>query len=811
MTTNVIQSNFAAGELSPKVWGRYDLKIYKNGLEIMENFIAEIQGAARFRTGTKYIHHTRLNQEAVLVPFQFNDEQAYLLEFTDQMIRFYRNASIILEDATTITGASKADPCVITDVAHGYVAGDEVFINSVGGMTELNGKSYLVKSALTVDTFDITDVDAADIDSTGFTTYTSGGVAEKIYELVSPYHEGEDLYIMKYAQNADVMYIADSEGNDIRKLTRTNHNAWTLSTFSRTADPFPARDITGATAANPVVVTAVAHGFENGDILSIHDVVGMTELNHNRYSIANKAADTFELKDLTGVDVDGTGYTAYSSGGVAGDFPTSVTFFEGRLIYGGTASRPETFWISRSPDPTTGFTRYDDFTTGADDDHAAVFTLSPSASGKVDHIEWLAGHSDFLAVGTFGGIRKVTGGGVNQAITPNSVNIKPITESGVADITPIPHGTITLYVQRGSLTLRSLEYDVLAENFIAVDRNLVADHIFESSAHVKQIAFEEGSPDILWAVRSDGVLAGVSFKAKEDVSGWHRHILGGSHTDDDGVITTPKVLSVGIMPQPNSFDQVWVVAERKIGLAASGLVRRYVEYFSDTARIPDPEKFYTGAANEDADTLAFNAAMYEAAKDFVHLDGSVAYDGSATGTTMTPGAASGDGITFTAGAAVFSSGDVGRQIWKKAIEGVGTGRAVIDAYVSTTVVTCTIVEDFDDVDPIPAGEWFITAGVVSGLDHLEGATVAGFSDGEDLGDFVVTDGAITSGAQSSTLHVGLRYTGLLKTLNIEVGGEQGAAQSRQRNVEKCAIRFLGTLKVKVGTHRYGLEEVKETD
>ncbi len=810
MTTNVIQSNFASGELSPKVWGRYDLKIYKNGLEIMENFIAEIQGAARFRTGTKYVHHTRLNQEAFLAPFQFNDEQAYLLELTDAMMRIYRNGSITLEDSTTITGATKADPCVITDVAHGYVDGDEVFINSVVGMTEINGKSYIINQ-LTVDTFEIADVDGNDIDSTAFTTYTSGGVAEKVYEIATPYHEGDNLFELKFAQNADVMYITDGEGNDIRKLTRTGHAAWTLSTFARTADPFPARVITAATQASPCVVTAVAHGFENGEIISIHDVVGMTELNHNFYVVSNKAADTMELHTLAGDDVDSTGYTAYSSAGVLGDFPSCVAFFEGRLIYGGTRNRPETFWISRSPDPTTGLTRYDDFTTGTDADHAAIFTLSPSKSGQIDHIEWLAGHNDFLAIGTFGGIRKVTGGGVNEPITPTSVSIKPVTESGVADITPIPQGTITLYVQRGQLTVRSLEYDVLSENFIAVDRNLVADHMFEAIGYCKQIAFEEGSPDILWAVRSDGVLAGVSFKAKEDVSGWHRHILGGKHTDDNSVVTTPKVLSVGIIPQANNFDQVWVVAERKIGLAASGVTRRYVEYFADTARVPDPEKYFTGAANETSDTAAFNAAMFEAAKDFIHLDSCVTYDGAGYGTTMTPGAASGSGISFTAGASIFAATDVGKQIWKKSVDGIGTGRAVIDSYTSGTVVVCTITEDFDDTDTIPDGEWFLTAGTVSGLDHLEGATVAAFSDGEDLGDFVVENGEITSGSQSGTLHVGLRYVGLLKTLNIEVGGVEGAAQSRQRNVEKAAIRFLGTLKVKVGTHRYGLEEVKEDD
>jgi hypothetical protein len=56
--------------------------------------------------------------------------------------------------------------------------------------------------------------------------------------------------------------------------------------------------ITGATQANPVVVTAVAHGRSNGDQVYITGVVGMTELNGNYYTVRNKTDDTFELETI---------------------------------------------------------------------------------------------------------------------------------------------------------------------------------------------------------------------------------------------------------------------------------------------------------------------------------------------------------------------------------------------------------------------------------------------------------------------------------------------------------------------------------
>ena len=67
---------------------------------------------------------------------------------------------------------------------------------------------------------------------------------------------------------------------------------------------------TGITQANPVVVTSVAHGFNNGDTIKISGVSGTTELNNRRFLVANVTADTFELSGE-----NGTNHTAYTSGG----------------------------------------------------------------------------------------------------------------------------------------------------------------------------------------------------------------------------------------------------------------------------------------------------------------------------------------------------------------------------------------------------------------------------------------------------------------------------------------------------------------
>ena len=83
--------------------------------------------------------------------------------------------------------------------------------------------------------------------------------------------------------------------------------------------------ITGATSADPVVVTAVAHGLSNGDQIKINGIVGMTELNGNTYLISSKTDDTFELQDTDSEDIDGSDYTTYISGGEARLMTTAIT------------------------------------------------------------------------------------------------------------------------------------------------------------------------------------------------------------------------------------------------------------------------------------------------------------------------------------------------------------------------------------------------------------------------------------------------------------------------------------------------------
>lgn len=775
-------TNFAAGELSPKVWGRADLPLYKNGTKRMVNFVAQTQGPARFRDGFTYVNHTRRNKAAYLVNFQFNDQQAYVLEFTDGYMRVFKDEAPVLETAKNITGATAANPVVITSNSHGFSNGDEVYITGVVGMTQLNGKYYLVANK-TANTFELTDQDGNNINGTAFTAYSSGGTVARIYELTTPYAEADNLFLLRYTQNADTMYFVHPY-YEPRKLTRSGHASWSLSLFTRTADPFLSKKtITGASQANPCQITSVAHGLSTGDVVIIEGIVGMTQLNGRYFTITNTGANTFTLDG-----VNSTSYTAWSSGGYASLrnlLPSVVAFYESRLFYASTDAAPQKFWGSRAPD-SSGNTRYDDFTTGTDADHAVIYSI---ASQEVNEIHWLMGMDRQLCVGTFGGTFKITGDTAEAAISPTSINVRPIDSYGTLAIRPINKENVVIYVQREGLNFWSIEFDALSDSYVAIDRSLVADHITASG--VKQIAYQSGRPGLVWAVLNNGKLIGCTWKSREDVSGWHRH-----NTGDD------SFLAITVIPRDTQYEQVWVVVERSV----DGHTRRYIEYMNDEVVIPQFVDFYTGPENKTEDYARFLRAMFEAQKEYVHVDSALTYDGTDSGldagASVTPAAVSGASVTFTASASVFKASDVGRQIWKKAIDGDGYGRAEITGYTSATQVTCRILVTFDSVDAIAAGEWYLTTDEVSGLEHLEGRTVSIIADGGVEEDAVVTDGALTLSAQYSVVHIGLGYTGFIQTLPIEAGGTTGPAQTKRKYVHRFGLRVLATFGFYYGTDLY---------
>ncbi|MCP4108323.1 MAG: hypothetical protein GY749_22735 [Desulfobacteraceae bacterium] len=90
MTVYPIKATFSRGELSPRLHGRVDIDHYKMGLEICTNFYVLRQGGLRRRPGTVFVSEIKdSTEQARLIPFEFNETQAYVVELGDLYCRFY--------------------------------------------------------------------------------------------------------------------------------------------------------------------------------------------------------------------------------------------------------------------------------------------------------------------------------------------------------------------------------------------------------------------------------------------------------------------------------------------------------------------------------------------------------------------------------------------------------------------------------------------------------------------------------------------------------------------------------------------------
>ncbi len=509
-------STFTAGEISPRLEGRITLEKYKAGLSDLTNMVVQPHGGVTRRPGTQYLGTVKDSSvKTRLIPFQFKTTDTYILVFGDQIMRVYRNGSQVLKgSAQNITAVTKANPGVVTISSHGYSNGDEIFLDNVGGMTELNGRNYKVAS-VTTNTFTLQNLFGTNINTTNFTTYTSGGAVDEIFEVATPY-AAADIFNLRFAQSADVMYFVHPS-YAIRTLSRTNHNAWTFATPT---------------------------------------------INEN------------STPSLVGSD----------------NYPSVVTFFEQRLVFAASNNQPQTIWFSKSAD-------YLNFHTGTNADDALIYTI---ASNQVNNIRYLSA-TRVLTIGTSGGeyVLTTTNDG---PITPTTTQIRKYSNYGSANTEPVQVADVTLFLQRGNRKVREFKYigEVNTAGYQAPDLTVLAEHITEGG--LESFAYQQEPENIVWAIRSDGALVGLTYRREEQVVAWHKHVIGGSFSGGQAVVE-----SIATLPTDTGNDELYMIVKRTI----NSVTRRYVERMKDfdfgstttAAFFVDSGLSYSGGAVSSFSTL----------------------------------------------------------------------------------------------------------------------------------------------------------------------------------------------------------------
>jgi hypothetical protein len=411
----------------------------------------------------------------------------------------------------------------------------------------------------------------------------------RIYRVGSPYN-AVDLSEVDFEQSADVMYLAHLNYAP-GKLTRYAHDSWAFSTitFGPTilAPAAPTVTVTGDPSASGYSATGQSYS-----ITAIDDDSGQESRPSPVTSVANDLTIKGNHNALTWVAVSGaeryrvyradyqqdfgyigtTSQIAFTDNNIspdltdtppvgdnpfpgAGDYPSTVTFFEQRLFWARTLNNPNAFYASRSGD----YDNYDVSRPLKDSDALSARLVA----GRVNAINQLVSTTSLLAL-TSDAIFAISGTGNDDPLTPTQIRSRRQIGRGSSRLGPLVVDNVVFYKPSVGSSMRAINYSFESNGFKSDDLSIFSPHLFHGF-DIVWWAYAQEPRSIVWAGRSDGILLCFTWEQDQQVWGWTVCDLGGaalngcviSETGSDGRVE----------------DRLYLVVKRTI----NGAEKHYIE------------------------------------------------------------------------------------------------------------------------------------------------------------------------------------------------------------------------------------------
>lgn len=514
------------------------------------------------------------------------------------------------------------------------------------------------------------------------------------------------------------------------------------------------------------------HTAQNCDVLYITH----TGMKFPEYKLTRKASNKFELTK-----------TAYTNSGTAtlsptdaNGYPAVSVFYESRMQRISYKKKPTHIIGSKGGD-------YDNITTGTESADGYNFDLSESNSQAL----WAIGAVNSLVIGTNNGIMTVNGGSTTSAITPTNITAKLSCSDKAGKPRPIRKENYIFFISANNRKLFMFEYDIMSEQFKATCINKANYDI--TNGGMKKIIKKSDRWELIY-ILCDGKLLAVCFDGAEQVNSW-------SEIETNGTIIDGEVVT-----RPDGDEDLCLCIERTINKEK----KYYFEMLSDIVEFPKYDDFvnYDSIKNKTVqdDKYAYYRTVAETMKKCNYLDCSIEYSGLQNNHLSFDK----DTNTITVENDIFMDSDLNRRIWIKTKTGHEYGIFDIKSIVDSKTVK-VIPYKFSVVE---ADEWYLSATVFKGLEHLENETVSVVGDGGYIGDFVVKNGQVDiSSANTNKVSfaiIGLKYIGLLKSCNLGLNLTQQGTQTFTNNkiIYKFEFIFNFSSGGKVGDSLDSLEEIQ---
>ena len=460
------QYSFNAGVISPLLYTRITQEQYRNSCIELHNMLIYPQGGVYRRAGFQYIG--KLGNKCRLLPFVYNIEQTYILEFSENMLHIWYDGELVTDTKGKIIEIESPYTYNILYTVQWTQTANQMYFTSP------HVRPYVLQR-FSHDDWSFEPLLFGATHKPPINVQSSGGAI-----------------ISEYSQIL------------IRSLDDKGRESVDSEILNVLREP---------TVEEPMEYTWDANGNHDRTIYYIY--------------LKRPQDDYFKLRGTTiersfvdrGFEVNLLHKKSRVTGPYNGEgsYPIGVAIWQQRLILAGSLLEPQTLWFSR-------IGNYDDFfhTPELPDDDPITFTI---ASSTVEPVQWIYIHRDRLFVGTALGEWSVSSYNGNS-LTPRTVMVSKHTSYGTSQIQPLHVGDAMVFVQKDKRVLRQLQYLMEYDSFIGKDLSILAEHITHGTT-IRELVWQQYPSPVLWVLLDNGSLAGLTYIQDYGIFAWHTHSTKG--------------------------------------------------------------------------------------------------------------------------------------------------------------------------------------------------------------------------------------------------------------------------------------------
>lgn len=472
------QSAFSAGEISPLLYARRDFQRYAAGLRAAKGFLPLAQGGITRAPGTIYLGETHEGYNGRLVPFEFAEDDALILEFTAPFqesgivdMRVWRYGDLVMDGASP------------------YLEEGIIF----GGVDAIRAMDF----AQAADVIYVTSGDyppqvlerlALDNWNHGAAQFRNGPFKLRNWDLPSKVEATDDGSGGYWIDTTPTGLFEDDYEGALLRIQLANYDPDDSSTFGIVQ------------LLSSPTSTGTPGRWQADEIDEVP--AGLLGLATYRWAM---------------------GAWSYAEG-----YPQSVTVFDQHLCFAATEQSPRSFWISAAGD-------YLDFGDSVDPDKAAGYII-PGAD-SLNRIKWIRAGADGLLIGSLGEVHRVFPPDGRASLGPTNIARVREAKVGVTDAKPVFPASNPVIVPKGNTRVVELRRNSQAGS-TPVPLSLPASHIGQKG--FEDIAWQELPYGRAWMPQPDGTLACMVYQPAEDVLAWATLPIAGGTVESICVTPDPE-------------------------------------------------------------------------------------------------------------------------------------------------------------------------------------------------------------------------------------------------------------------------------